>query len=102
MTIIKNCKCLQTWIIHSFCLSVPVTEQKRVMDPLTWPAGIMMRRFYNKQSTVSRPREDDSDIDTADEVSTTVWRRPQIGLARSQARTGSVSTDTEQADSYGV
>ena len=71
------------------------------MDPLTWPAGIMVRRFYNKQSTVSRPREDDSDIDTAD-VSTTVRRRPQIGLARSQARRGSVSTDTEQADSYGV
>ena len=85
---------------HSFCLSVPVTEHKRVMDPLTWPAAIMVRRFYNKQS--SRPHEDDSDNDTADEVSTTVRRRPQIGLARSQARTGSVSTDREQADSYGV
>ena len=70
------------------------------MDPLKWPAGIMVRRFYNKQS--SRPHEDDSDNDTADEVSTTVRRRSQIGLARSQARTGSVSTDTEQADSYGV
>jgi hypothetical protein len=52
-------------MFHSFRLTVPVTEQDKVMDPSTWPMGIQVRRFYVKRN-VDRERYEDAEGDETD------------------------------------